>query len=83
MCVSCMPLETYSSHYTMLACHVHMQADEALAASTGNVFEADPEQHGWRYGMEPVTGLTLYVSCPAFLVGQPWLQYLTPVIACS
>lgn len=41
-----------------------MQADEALAASTGNVFEADPEQHGWVYGMEPITGLTLYVSCP-------------------
>lgn len=37
------------------------QADEALAASTGSAFAADPEQHAWRFGMEPITGLTLYV----------------------
>ena len=43
-------------------CGFLCKADEALAASTGNAFQADPDQHAWRFGMEPVTGLTLSVS---------------------
>ena len=61
-CITCHPADS---------CHAFMQADDALAASTGNAFAPDPAQHDWMYGMEPVTGLTLYVSCPLATLPAP------------
>lgn len=40
------------------------QADPALATSTGSAFAADADAHGYRFGVEPVTGLTVYVRSP-------------------
>ena len=42
-------------------CCICGQADPALAASTGSSFAADSDAHGYRFGVEQVTGLTVYV----------------------
>lgn len=44
----------------MLSCW-RGQADESLAASTGARFAPDLDVHGYKFGVEPVTGLTVYV----------------------
>ncbi|KAK9917273.1 hypothetical protein WJX75_002617 [Coccomyxa subellipsoidea] len=50
---------TYASP-TLITLPHFLQADESLAASTGARFAPDPDVHGYKFGVEPVTGLTVY-----------------------
>ena len=41
---------------------LHVQADGILQASTGSDFAPDEGLHGYRFGVDPTTGVTVYVS---------------------
>ena len=54
--------ETYLAPTILTRAHF-FGADPSIANSTGNAFRVSPEDHGWYYAAEHVTGLTIDVSC--------------------
>jgi hypothetical protein len=38
-----------------------LQADDILQASTGFTFGPNKGQHGYKFGVDPTTGVTVYV----------------------
>ena len=51
----------YSTRTLMTRAHFY-GADPILANYTGNTFNASYEEHGWRYKVERITGLTVQAS---------------------
>ncbi len=41
------------------------QADDTLPHSTAFNFSPDANLHGYTFGVDPVTGITVYVSSPS------------------
>ena len=53
--------ETYLAPTILTRAHFY-GADPSIANSTGNMFRVSPEDHGWYYAVEHITGLTVDVS---------------------
>ena len=61
-----------------------MQADETLPRSTAFDFSPDADLHSYSFGVDPITGITVYVSSPSvpvrhltYIISAKVMQHLT------